>query len=82
VAGQDGAGGDRAGTAFFVYSRFKNKHPERARRRSTLRARLLNTFDERTSRATVKCEILSPEGKLVAKDDETESIKGAFSRGR
>src|SRR5208283_4280585 len=58
----------------FVYSRFKNNVPlDKAE--INVEARLLNTLTNAV-KATVNCEIISPEGKSVAKVKETEAVKG------
>jgi len=62
----------------FVYSQFKNNIPT-GKAQIQIETRLLNTLTNAV-KATVKCEIISPEGKVVAKDDETESLKAATGR--
>jgi len=56
----------------FVYSQFKNNVPS-DKAKINIEARLLNTLTNAV-KATVKCEILSPDGTLVAKDDETGNL--------
>jgi len=62
----------------FVYSQFKNNVPS-GKATINIQTRLLNTLTN-TVKATVKCEILSPDGKLVAQDDETKNLKDSTAR--
>jgi len=58
----------------FVYSRFKNNVPE-GRAEIHAQTRLLNA-QTHAARANVKCELIAPDGKSVAKFAETETVKG------
>ena len=62
----------------FVYSKFKNNVPE-GKAEIKVEARLLNTFTNAAA-ATVKCEIISPDGKSVAKFKESEKVKGTATK--
>ncbi|HSY17089.1 MAG TPA: beta-galactosidase GalA [Candidatus Acidoferrales bacterium] len=62
----------------FVYSQFKNNIPQ-GKAKINIEASLLNTLTN-AAKATVKCEIISPDGKVVAKDDETENVRGLATR--
>ena len=62
----------------FVYSQFKHNVPE-GKATINVETRLLNTLTN-AAKAMVKCEILSPEGQVVAKADATEALMGAAAR--
>ena len=62
----------------FVYSQFKHNAPA-GRPEIKVETRVLNTLTNET-KATVSCEIISPEGKSVAKFRESGEIKGAAEK--
>jgi len=62
----------------FVYSKFKNNIPK-GKAEINVEAHVLNSSTN-AAEATVTCEILSPDGKPVAKDSESEKVKSAAAR--
>ncbi len=62
----------------FVYSEFKNNIPS-GRAEINVEASLLNTLTNEQN-ATVRCEILSPDGKPVAKFKESREVQGAAQK--
>ncbi|HEY4952538.1 MAG TPA: sugar-binding domain-containing protein, partial [Verrucomicrobiae bacterium] len=62
----------------FVYSKFKNNVPT-GKSEINIEAHVLNTLTNAAG-TTVKCEIISPEGKSVAKDTEIEKVEGATTK--
>ncbi len=62
----------------FVYSEFENNLPQGSPE-INVETRLLNALTN-TVAATVKCEILSPDGQSLVKFKETEEVKGASQR--
>ena len=62
----------------FVHSEFKNNVPT-GNAEIHVSADLLNTLAN-AAKATVKCEIISPEGNSAAKFEESEKIKSAASK--
>ncbi len=62
----------------FVSSEFENNVPV-GKAEINVETRLINTLTN-SAEATVKCEILSPEGKSLAKFKETEKVKGTQAR--
>jgi beta-galactosidase len=62
----------------FVYSKFKNNVPT-GKSEINIEAHVLNTLTNAAG-TTVKCEIISPDGKLVAKDTEIEKVEGAATK--
>ncbi|HEV2695296.1 MAG TPA: beta-galactosidase GalA [Verrucomicrobiae bacterium] len=62
----------------FVYSQFKNNIPA-GKAPIKIETHVINTLTNDV-KATVNCEIRSPEGKVVAKDDEMETVKALMAR--
>jgi len=58
----------------FVYSKFKNNAPS-DQTEINVEANVLNTLTN-TATSTVKCEILSPDGRSVANFKQSEKVKG------
>jgi beta-galactosidase len=59
----------------FVYSRFKNNLPA-ARAEIRVQTRLLNS-QTNAARTRIICNVIAPDGKSVAKFEETETVQGA-----
>jgi beta-galactosidase len=62
----------------FVYSKFKNNVPT-GNAEIHIEANLINTLTN-AAEATMKCEIISPEGNSAAKFEESEKIKSAAAK--
>jgi beta-galactosidase len=62
----------------FVFSQFKNNVPS-SKAQINVEARLLNA-QTNAAKATVRCEIISPDGKSLVKFKESENVKGAGQR--